>query len=316
MAGKIIGQIGLGSLGREFVPHLQKKFGFLTIFDRDPSRVAPLVSHDVKGARSSREVGRSSDVVLLCLPDPDAVRAVLLGPDGILGDSALTDGAGCKLLIDCTTSDPKTAREMAGLAASHGIVYVEAPVSTPIAGASGPVAARTGDATFLVGAEQGDLAAVEVVLSCLGRHIFHVGPVGHASAMKLVTNFIAGVTRIGIAEGFALAAAMGIPCARTAEICRKAAAASQTLEEVIASVIEGDLGKVSFSVDLRYKDFRLTSELAREMGVPMPVAAYATEFYQGMRARGMGGMEMNNMVPYFADLAGVDIYKGGRKPVR
>ena len=176
MAGRTVGQIGLGSLGREFVPHLRKKFGFLTIFDRDPSRVAPLVSHDVKGAKSSREVGGSSDVVLLCLPDPDAVRAVPRG----------------------ATASLATAR--------------------------------------------------------------------------------------------------------------------QTLEEVIASVIEGDLGKVSFSVDLRYKDFRLTSDLVREMGVPMRLAAYATEFYQGMRARGMGGMEMNNMVPYFADLAGVDIYKGGRKP--
>jgi 3-hydroxyisobutyrate dehydrogenase-like beta-hydroxyacid dehydrogenase len=308
MDTKAIGQIGLGSLGCEFVPHLAKKFGTLTVFDRDAARVAPLLSNRVRGAKSSRDVGASSDIVLLSLPDPDAVRAVLLGPDGVLAD-----GVRCKLIIDTTTGDPKTAREMAALAAARGIVYVEAPVSTPIAGAPGPVAARTGEATFLVGAEPGAFAAVESVLSCLGRHIFHVGPVGHGSAMKLVTNYIAGATRMAIAEGFALAASMGIPCARTAEICQKAAAASQTLEEVITTVIEGDLGKVGFSVDLRYKDFRLTSELGREMGVPMPIAAYCTEFYQMMRARGMGGMEMNNMVPFVGELAGVDIFNGGKK---
>ncbi|MFO0997504.1 MAG: NAD(P)-dependent oxidoreductase [Alphaproteobacteria bacterium] len=308
MKTKAVGQIGLGSLGREFVPHLAEAFGALTVFDRDADRMAPLLSNRVKGAASSREVGASSDIVILSLPDPDAVRAVLLGPDGVLAD-----GVRCTLIIDTTTSDPKTVREMAALAETRGIVYVEAPVSTPIAGAPGPVAARTGDATFLVGAEPGAFAAVEAVLSCLGRHIFHVGPVGHGSAIKLVTNYIAGATRMAIAEGFALAASMGIPCARTAEICQKAAAASQTLEEVIAKVITGDLGEAGFSIDLRYKDFRLMSELGREMGVPMPIAAYCTEFYQMMRARGMGGMDMNNMVPFVAELSGVDIFKGGRK---
>lgn len=304
-----IGQIGLGSVGRELVPHLVKAYGTVTIHDRDMTRAKAFGNSGGVSAATPRAVAQASDVVLLSLPDPAAVRAVLMGVDGILTDKKTR----CNLIIDTTTSDPATAREMEATAKAHGIAYVEAPISTPIAGMPGPAAARTGNATFLVGAEADDFERAKGVLSHLGRHIFHVGAVGQGSAMKLVTNYIAGATRVAIAEGFALAAAMDIPCARTAEICRHAAAASQTLEEVIKQVIEGDLNEVNFSVDLRYKDFRLTGELAREMGVPMPLNAYIVELYQMMRARGMGAMEMNNMVPFVAGMAGVDIFKGGKK---
>jgi 3-hydroxyisobutyrate dehydrogenase-like beta-hydroxyacid dehydrogenase len=304
-----IGQIGLGSVGREVAPRLLKAYGTLTLHDRDMARANTLGNSGGTAAASPRAVAQATDIVLLSLPDPTAVRAVLTGADGILTDGKTR----CSLIIDTTTGDPATAREMEAAAKARGVAYVEAPISTPIAGMPGPAAARTGNATFLVGAEAADFARAKGVLSHLGRHIFHVGAVGQGSAMKLVTNYIAGATRVAIAEGFALAASMGIPCARTAEICRHAAAASQTLEEVIKQVIEGDLNEVNFSVDLRYKDFRLTGELAREMGVPMPLNAYIVELYQMMRARGMGAMEMNNMVPFVAGLAGVDIFKGGKK---
>lgn len=304
-----IGQIGLGSVGRELVPNLVKAYGTVTIHDRDEARAKAFGNTGGTFAASPRAVAQASDTVLLSLPDPVAVRAVLLGTDGILTG----DKTRCTLIIDTTTSDPATVREMEAAAKARGIAYVEAPISTPIAGMPGPAAARTGNATFLVGAAPGDFERAKAVLSHLGRHIFHVGVVGQGAAMKLVTNYIAGATRVAIAEGFALAASMGIPCARTAEICRHAAAASQSLEEVIKQVIEGDLNEVNFSVDLRYKDFRLTGELAREMGVPMPINAYIVELYQMMRARGMGAMEMNNVVPFVAGLAGVDIFKGGKK---
>lgn len=303
-----VGLIGLGSVGREMVPHLVKAYGAITVHDRDGDRAKALGNAGAKAAPSPQAVGAESDIVLLSLPDPVAVRAVLQGADGLLGKPGR-----CKLLIDTTTSDPATAREMAAIAKANGVVYIEAPISTPLAGKPGPAALREASATFLVGADKADFDRAKPVLEKLGRYVFHVGTIGQGSAMKLVTNYIAGATRVAIAEGFSLAAAMGIPCAQTAEICRHAAAASQSLEEVITQVINGDLNEVNFSVDLRYKDFRLTGELAREVGVPMPMNAYIVELYQMMRARGMGAMEMNNVVPFVAGLGGVDIYKGGKK---
>ncbi len=303
-----VGLIGLGSVGREMVPHLVKAYGAITVHDRDVARAKALGNAGAKAATSPQAVGAESEIILLSLPDPVAVRAVLDGANGLLGKPGR-----CKLLIDTTTSDPATAREMAAIAKANGVTYIEAPISTPLAGKPGPAALREASATFLVGADKADFDRAKPVLDKLGRYVFHVGEIGQGSVMKLVTNYIAGATRVAIAEGFALAAATGIPAARSAEICRHAAAASQSLEEVISQAIEGDLNEVNFSVDLRYKDFRLTGEYAREVGVPMPMNAYIVELYQMMRARGMGGMEMNNVVPFVASLANVDVFKGGKK---
>jgi 3-hydroxyisobutyrate dehydrogenase-like beta-hydroxyacid dehydrogenase len=303
-----LGLIGLGSVGREMVPHLVKAYGTIIIHDRDMERAKALGNAGAKAAPSPQAVAAESEIVLLSLPDPVAVRAVLQGPDGLLAAPGR-----CKLLIDTTTSDPSTTREMAAMAKAKGVTYIESPISTPLAGKPGPAALREACATFLVGADKADFDRAKPVLDKLGKYVFHVGETGQGSVMKLVTNYIAGATRVAIAEGFALAASTGIPASRSAEICRHAAAASQSLEEVVSQAIEGDLNEVNFSIDLRYKDFRLTGEFAREMKVPMPMNAYIVELYQMMRARGMGGMEMNNVVPFVASLAGVDVFKGVRK---
>ncbi len=304
-----IGQVGLGTLGKEFVPRLKAQFGALAVHDRDPARVAEARQHGAAPAASAREVGERVDCVLLSLPDPDAVRAVLTGADGVFAGARVP-----RLVIDTTTSDPETARAMAALASARGAVFVEAPVSTPIHGVSGVEAARMGQATFIVGApDEAAFQAAHAVLRPLAKHVFHVGPVGQGSAMKLVTNYVAGATRVALAEGLALAAAMGVPGARALDICRHAAAGSQTLEEFDRKYFKGDIEETSFSIDLRYKDFRLASELARQMGVPMFLNGVIVELYQMMRAQGLGGKDVNIIGPYMASLAGVDLEAGGRR---
>lgn len=304
-----VGQIGLGSLGREFVPHLVRRRGSLTVFDLDAARVRAAQAQGAVGAASPRALAQRSDVILLSLPDPDAVRAVLSGDDGVLAGAA--PGA---MVVDTTTGDPASARAFFHASRERGVAFMEAPVSTPIAGKSGPDAARTGEATFLAGGEPAAFERAGPILSCLGRHVFHVGPIGHGSAMKLVTNYIAGATRVALAEGLALAAAMGIPAERAVEYCRCAAAASQTLEEFAQKAFNGDLDETSFSIALRYKDFRLTSELARQEGVPMLLNGVIVELYQMMLARGMGQRDINNVVPFVAELAGRDVFAG--KPLK
>jgi 3-hydroxyisobutyrate dehydrogenase len=131
--------------------------------------------------------------------------------------------------------------------------------------------------------------------------------------MKLVTNYVAGATRVALAEGLALAAAMGVPGGRALDICRHAAAGSQTLEEFDRKYFHGDIERTDFSIDLRYKDFRLTSELARQLGVPMFLNGVIVELYQMMRARGLGTKDINAVGPFVADLADVDLKAGGKK---
>jgi 3-hydroxyisobutyrate dehydrogenase-like beta-hydroxyacid dehydrogenase len=172
---------------------------------------------------------------------------------------------------------------------------------------TGSETVRQGNGTFIVGAEEEDFARAEALLAPMARHIFHIGPVGRGSAMKLVTNYVAGATRIALAEGIALAAAMGIPAERTMEVCGKAAAASQTLDEAVARLTGDNPDGVGFAIDLRYKDFRLANELGRSLGVPMPLGGPIVELYQMVLAKGWGKRDINSIIAFVAEMAGVDI---------
>jgi 3-hydroxyisobutyrate dehydrogenase-like beta-hydroxyacid dehydrogenase len=302
MTAEKIGLIGFGTVGRELAVHLVKAHGALGAVDSEPSRADSMRAVGATPFADVAILAAACDIILLSLPNPAAVRAVLDGPDGVIAHAK--PGL---LIVDTTSSDPATGTEMARRARERGVAYVEAPISTPVAGATGPESARQGAATFLVGASKEDFPRAEAILKPMGRYVYHVGEVGQGSAIKLVTNYIAGATRVAIAEGIAIAAAMGIPAVRTMEICRHAAAASQTLEEVIGRLTGDDPDGVGFAIDLRYKDFRLANELARQVGVPMPLGGQIVELYQMMLAKGWAKRDINSIVPFVAEMAGVDI---------
>ena len=301
MTKEKVGLIGFGSVGRELAVHLVKAYGALGVVDSDASRVDAMLAVGATPAADVAGLAAECDVILLSLPNPVAVRAVLDGPAGMIANAKRG-----LLIIDTTSSDPETGTEKARRAAKHGITYVEAPVSTPVAGATGPETVKQGAATFLVGAPKEDFPRIEAILKPMGRYVYHVGEIGQGSTMKLVTNYIAGATRVAIAEGVAVAAAMGIPAQRTMEICRNANAGSQSLEQAISRLTADDPEHVSFSIDLRYKDFRLANELARQVGVPMPMGAQIVELYQMMVAKGWGRRDINSIVAFMAEMAGVD----------
>lgn len=301
MAETKVGLVGFGTVGREIARHLLKAHGALAAVDTDPARTQDMRAAGATPVADVASLAAACDAILLSLPGPPAVRQVLDGAAGIIANAK--PGL---LVVDTTTSDPATATEMARLAGARGVAFVEAPISTPCPGVTGPETVRQGNGTFIVGATEKDFPQAEALLKPMARHIFHIGPVGHGSAMKLVTNYVAGATRIALAEGIALAAAMGVPAERTMEVCGHAAAASQTLEEAKARLTGDDPDGVGFSIDLRYKDFRLANELGRSLGVPMPLGGPIVELYQMMLAKGWGGRDINSIVAFIAELAGVD----------
>ena len=297
-----VGLIGFGTVGRELAVHLVKAHGALGAVDSNPSSAEAMRAVGATPFADVATLAAECDVIVLSLPNPAAVRAVLGGSSGVIANAK--PGL---LIVDTTSSDPATGTEMARRAGERGVAYVEAPISTPCPGVTGPETVRQGNGTFIVGAAEKDFARAEALLAPMARHIFHIGPVGQGSAMKLVTNYVAGATRIALAEGIALAAAMGIPAERTMEVCGKAAAASQTLDEAVARLTGDDPDGIGFAIDLRYKDFRLANELARQVGVPMPLGGPIVELYQMMLAKGWGKRDINSIIAFVAEMAGVDI---------
>ena len=298
-----IGQIGLGALGLPFARRLKRRFGGLRVHDLRSARVRAARRFGATPVRSAKHLAARSDVVLLSLPNPDAVRQVMDGKNGVLA------GAGPEtLVIDTSTVDPWTSEAMHKAARAAEVRYLDAPVSSGEPGFAGVDAAKSGTFTFLVGGQRKDFEAARVVLEVLGKRLEYLGPAGSGSVMKLVSNHIAGITTWAVAEGIALAAASGVPALEAMDVLGGTVAASYVLaDDVQPRVASGDF-EPGFSVDLYHKDLRLAAKLAQGLRVPLMFNQLAMEMFQLMRAQGRGGKSQMDCVNYLAELARVDIH--------
>ncbi|MBT5414776.1 MAG: NAD(P)-dependent oxidoreductase [Rhodospirillaceae bacterium] len=298
-----IGQIGLGALGLPFARRLHKAFGALRVYDIKAKRVAAARRLGAAVARSPRDLAARCDLILLSLPDPAAVRAVMEGERGVL--------AGAKpgtVVIDTSTVDPWTSEAMAKAARARKIGYLDAPVTSGEPGFAGVEAAKSGTFTVLVGGRKGDFHAARPVLDVLGKRVEYLGPSGSGSVMKLISNHIAGISTWAVAEGLALAAACGVPALRAMDVLGGTVAASYVMSDDVRPRVESGDFEPGFSVDLYHKDLRLTGELGRGLNVPLMFNQLAMEMFQLMRAQGRGGKSQMDCVNYMAELARVDIH--------
>ena len=204
-----IGFIGIGLIGRPLVESMLRAGLRPTVFDLDPVPLEAVVAQGAVGAGSVAEVGRSSDVVGICVPADAHVRAVLDGPDGLLANLA----AGAVVAIHSTVL-PETVAWAAAEAAPHGVRIVEACLT------GGHVAAAEGRTTFLLGGDPEDIAALEPILSACGETIVQAGPLGNANLLKLCLNLQTYVSHLGVAEAVRLAKDLDLPVGGLKEAMR------------------------------------------------------------------------------------------------
>ena len=207
------GQIGVGRVGRQFATRLLEAMGGPVVHDLDRERLRSLERQGARVAESAMALANEADVILLSLPSPDAVESVVLGPDGLLAGAR--EGA---LVIDTSTIDPFTVRRLYEAAADRGVAYLEAPLTSAATGSPGTEAARLGTFTVLAGGDQAAFVRAKPVLDVLGDRIYHLGPAGSGSVMKLVSNQIAAAVSLATAEGLALAAAAGFELETSLEV--------------------------------------------------------------------------------------------------
>ena len=296
-----VGLVGLGAVGARLAGRLRERFDSLAVHDRDPERYSGLTDDRVTAVASPRELATRADLVVLSLPSPAAVEAVMTGENGLLAAAA-----GGLTVIDTSTVDPGCSRRMGGAAAEAGVAYLDAPITCAVTPGGGTAAAAAGALTFLLGGSSEHLERARPVLDALGRRVHHVGPVGSGSLMKLVTNQLSGIQTLAIAEALVLAAKAGFPAERTLEICADTVASSYVLEGVVRQRLRREPGPAQFSIDLMHKDHLLTATLAAELGAELPMNQVAITLCERMQAAGRGQHDNVAAVNYFAEMAGVD----------
>jgi 2-hydroxymethylglutarate dehydrogenase len=304
-----VAQIGLGAIGSIFAEHLLRDGADLAVYDRLPERVAGAVKLGARSANSLSQVAEGADYLLVSLPDPDAARAALLGPQGAI--AALKAGAA---ILDLSTIDPDTAIANEAAAKARGVHYLEAPISGGEPMSAGTDGARNKNVTFMAGGETAAFEAVLPLMTILGKHPLHLGPAGTGATVKLISNYIAGLHNLVAAEAFALGRAAGISVDTMLRTFAHTDANSYWLFNYFAPRIKRADFEPGFSVDLQYKDLRLCEDIARRHKVPMPLNGLALQIYQMLRGSGRGGRDLVEAANLIAEMSGLPRYGPAPSP--
>lgn len=261
-----VGFIGLGVMGSPMALNVLKGGHELTVYDRRPQALEPLVAAGARAAASPREVGAASQIVVTMLPEPQHVEQVVLGDDGIAAGMAAGG-----IVIDMSTIDPVTSQRVGQALKARGIAMVDSPVGKT------SEHAVSGTLTLMVGGEPADIERAMPVLRCMGTDTFLCGGPGMGHAMKITNNLLATTIMAANTEVLAIGVKAGLKLELMMEVMKTTMAFNHQL--YVAMPKKAFVGDDSpgFMVKLAGKDVRLAVELARTYGFEALVGRAAQE---------------------------------------
>jgi 3-hydroxyisobutyrate dehydrogenase len=286
--------IGLGHMGNPMARNLLKNGHALKVFDLAPDLVKKLADLGAESATSVGACVKGVDVVITMLPSSPHVRSVYTGEHGVLANVA----AGT-LLIDSSTIDPHTARDVAMDARAKSTPMVDAPVS------GGTGGAEAGTLTFMVGGEAADFEKAKSILQAMGKNIVHCGGAGNGQVAKICNNMMLAIEMIATAEGMSLAAKLGMDPKVFASIANTSSGrcwSSDTYNPypgVIDSAPASRGYSGGFGSDLMLKDLTLVTEAAKAAKQPVMLGAAAQQLYQMHSTMGNGALDFSSIIKLY-----------------
>lgn len=264
----------------------------VVVHDLNEETMDKLVSIGAKGKVSSpSEVAIDADAVVTMVPLPKDVRHCYADPDtGIF--KLAKPGA---VLIDSSTIDPQTARELQSQAGAKGFRMIDAPVS------GGVLAAEAGNLTFMIGGKEEDVAAAKQFLDGMGPTQIYCGPSGNGLVAKLCNNLMLAISMTGISECMNLGIKMGIDPKTLANVINKSSGrcwASDTYNPVpgILPGVPSARGYTGgFSVDLMAKDLSLGVAAAHGTKEPLPLGSVSHQLYNLIAGKGYGHLDYSSI---------------------
>ena len=269
-----IGFIGLGNMGGPMAHNLIGAGHQLHVFDIVPAAVARAAAFGAELATDVVGAARGVEVVITMLPAGEQVREVYLAEDGVIASAS--PGT---LLIDSSTIDVATAREVATVAYTAGFDMIDAPVSGGVAGA------EAATLSFMVGGSEAAFAAAEPMLRVMGKTVVHAGATGNGQVAKICNNLILGVSMAAVCEAFVLAERLGLPAQTLFDIASLSSGQCWSLTSycpvpgpVPASPANRDY-RPGFSAAMMLKDLRLAESAAANVDAVTELATHAAALY-------------------------------------
>jgi 3-hydroxyisobutyrate dehydrogenase-like beta-hydroxyacid dehydrogenase len=272
-----VGMIGFGIMGAAIARRLIEHGHEVVVVDTRPAALDAAKGIGCHVAATPAEAARAASTVLLSLPTPEHVTAVVR-----TGGAPLLDGAVAgSVIVDTSTVDPATSQQNAKAAAERGVGYLDSPVlGRP---------SRAGQWTLPTGGDADDIAKVRPVLAAFANRIVHVGPSGSGNTVKLLNNLMFGAINGATVEMFALAERLGVEAGLLFNAIADSGAGtvSNLFKELGPKIVEREFSP-AFTIDNMEKDVRLGLELAEEAGMTLPLSEAGQRLTRLAQVAGLG----------------------------
>ncbi len=282
--------LGLGVMGYPMAGHLARAGHRVTVYNRNTAKAEQWVAeHAGLRAATPHEAAQGAEVVFACVGNDDDLRSVVLGDAGAF--AGMQAGA---VFVDHTTASARVARELDAAARSHGLQFIDAPVS------GGNVGAINGTLTVMCGGDAAAFEAARPLALCYAKAVTLLGPSGAGQLTKMVNQVaIAGLLQ-GLSEAIAFGQRAGLDMQAVLEVIGKGAAQSWQLDNRGPTMVD-DRFDFGFAVDWMRKDLGIALDEARRNGAQLPVAALVDQFYADLQARGGNRLDTSSLIRRLRD---------------
>ncbi|MCV6595107.1 MAG: NAD(P)-dependent oxidoreductase [Silicimonas sp.] len=294
-----IGFIGLGNVGGKLAGSLLRNGHELWVHDLNREAAAPFLQAGADWAAHPAEIAERCDYIITCLPSPAASAAVMEGADGLIG--ALRPGT---IWAEMSTTDAGEIRRLGALVEARGGRTIDCPVS------GGCHRAATGNISIFAGCDRATFEAALPVLTTLGRRVLHTGGLGSASLLKVMTNYLATINLVSLAEALTTMKAAGLDLATTYEAIR-ISSGNSFVHETESQVILNGSRDINFTMDLVAKDIGLFDGIARDNGVDLSLSPVLCGIFEEAIAAYGARENSPNIIRRYEEPAGLDIRAPG-----
>jgi 3-hydroxyisobutyrate dehydrogenase len=280
-----VGFVGVGRMGANMARRLAECGVHVTaVHDRSRAAATALASElSCAACQDLSEVTAESDVIITVVSDDEAMRQIFAES----GDSLLVNARG-KLFINCATITPRVHIDIERLAMKEGAGALEACMASSI------TQAREGTLYLMCAGNEKVFHQAEPVLQKLGKTVRYIGKAGQAAKVKALVNMVMNINTAGLAEGLGLGDALGLDLAMLREVFSETGAASRVLQ-TDGEDMQNREHNVFFSAAHAAKDSGIALDLARELGLDLPLARATKQQYDMMVAEGLAELDKSGI---------------------
>jgi 3-hydroxyisobutyrate dehydrogenase-like beta-hydroxyacid dehydrogenase len=297
MSDLSLGFIGLGHMGGPMAARLLAAGYRLTVCDTVAANVQPLVAQGATAVATAAEVASEADVVFVSLPTPEVVEQVALGPQGV------AQGSRARVLVDLSTTGPRTSDRIATALARGGrVVLLDSPVSGGVAGA------KAGKLTLMVAGPRAVYDELVPVLNHFGKMFFCGEKAGLGQTVKLANNLMSAAALAVSCEALVMGAKAGVDPQVMIDVISVSSGRNAALTDKVPKHILTRGFDFGFSTGLSHKDTRLCVEEAEAMGLPMIMGAAVRQVLTMTKSAYGAQADFTNMIRLFEEWAGVEVH--------